>query len=40
MDVDALRLMVQGMAGRVLAVEVEVRNLHSYLAALIVEPSD
>jgi hypothetical protein len=35
MDVDALRLMVQGLAGRVIAVEGEVANLRSQLAAVI-----
>jgi hypothetical protein len=35
MDLDALRLMVQGLAGRVIAVEGEISNLRSQLAALI-----
>jgi hypothetical protein len=35
LDVDALRLMVQGLAGRVVAVEGEITNLRSQLAALI-----
>ena len=37
MDLDALRLMVQGLAGRVIAVEGEVANLRSQLAAIIAE---
>jgi hypothetical protein len=37
MDVDALRLMVQGLAGRVISVEGEIANLRSQLAALIAE---
>jgi hypothetical protein len=35
MDVDALRLMVQGLAGRVIMVEGEIANLRSQLAAVI-----
>jgi metal-responsive CopG/Arc/MetJ family transcriptional regulator len=37
MDLDALRLMVQGLAGRVLTIEGEIINLQSQLAALNVQ---
>ena len=37
MDLDAFRLMVQGLAGRVIAVEGEVANLCSQLAAVIAQ---
>ena len=37
MDLAALRLMVQGLARRVIAVEGEVVNLRSHLAALIAQ---
>lgn len=35
MDLDALRLMTQGLAGRVIAAEGEIVNLRSQLAAVI-----
>lgn len=37
MDIDALRLMVQGLAGRVMSMEGEVADLRSQLAAMIAE---
>ena len=37
MDLDALRLMVQGLAGRVIAAEGETANLRAPLAAVIAE---
>jgi len=35
MELDALRLMVQGLAGRLIAVEGETANLRTQLAAVI-----
>jgi hypothetical protein len=40
MDVDALQLLVLGLAGSVVAVEDEVRNLRFHLAVFIAEPGD
>jgi hypothetical protein len=40
MDVDALRLVVQGLAGRVIAVEGELSAMQAQLAAVIAQQSE
>lgn len=40
MDLDALRLMVQGLSGRVIAAEGEITNLRAQLAAVIASKAE